>query len=641
VISCPIRVLYNQKAASTIAIPGQTVNVVFTLEQVPIVEIKSATKSDDLSTNVAIAFRSVPSNSMIGPLQFGYKFGTEVRRIDQPDPLPGHLLGAIDSKISFGRDMYLHQAVEEWWIVTGPNPDVTATWETTFNVLSPHDQQDFDGQEYSAFITVAAIQDGEDKPLTSDKVIGTIELPKTTSAQIWRNGNTVRFSQSLTKASTAQIDFSFGISGYDADVVFGTDAKMWLSVAGQPDVAIPITAKEFAFKLAVTAGKTVAISGEFPVTGDWVELNEYTGTLDGSTASAKMHITPIIKPSIGTYNKESGEVSLTLDILAPEEAKAFKSAIKYRLFESEAVPFQRIGDARAADAYFPKCTSDSVSFKLDEKQTKDGLDLNFIGATISGTLSSGQAAHRVECVHKLRTGPRSMDSIEWFGIEKALIPVATRADYKQTLRVNSAEPITSAAVLTKLLDQVVKALKDAFPAAADGFNGLVTKDFHYTASDIQYYDSYAAGFLVDLAGPFATPFNRGAELVLGFTPSGVDEAKFIAKAGTFYFETLKLTLESLSASAYSFDLVYLNGSDDAVYSANQAVSHGYGIACATTQQCALGYCNNNLCVGFEELTLAQQTALKRTYQDGDQDDSASALFTTVALIITMLVAVLA
>lgn len=195
---------------------------------------------------------------------------------------------------------------------------------------------------------------------------------------------------------------------------------------------------------------------------------------------------------------------------------------------------------------------------------------------------------------------------------------------------------------TTPLDHVIAELKKYDPTK---FDQLVVADFHYVDdTSIQRYSTgyFGHDFKFDT---FSEEYsNQGSRLQLAFTPTGADETYQPAK-GNLYGDDWEYILQDSATTAFSAPAVYLDGSVDATYTANQFVPHGFGVKCATTVQCSTGaYCNKGVCAQHSKLSIAQQAAIAE-HQGGpsdqggpdDQDDSganvSSALFTGSALLL--------
>jgi len=223
------------------------------------------------------------------------------------------------------------------------------------------------------------------------------------------------------------------------------------------------------------------------------------------------------------------------------------------------------------------------------------------------------------------------------GVTKDLLTAAdTVKDLRQKVTIKS-RAITDSATFTAVLGEVVAALK-AYDE--DNFGKLVVGDFHYT-NDLQTYSSGTLGFDFKF-DTFANEYStQGSTITLAFTATDQPAAPTPdvladAVSKTLYGTGWEISLLAGAAGpfeAFKDAAVYLDGSADATYLATQFVQHGFGVKCATTQQCAGGYCNKGVCTPLTQLTFAQQAAISEV--DGDSS-SSSALFTGLALLLAVI-----
>jgi len=650
-ISLKVRVSHLAVDEITLSLP-QPVNPVSTFQEqqaasvtvtiaasAPVVTVVSASANEDRSTNVELKFSGLLPNSVFGPVTFGYQFDDGVQSITSDPLFTAQFLASDFAPVVFGKDVRLLFAYPDFWIVTGAAPaDSTITLQYFDYELGELLRESERNKDYSVWAT---IKDSKKVPHTSSKVVGKVQANTRNIARIERDdAGQIRYSHSLVAANDKPT-WTFSLSGFNADDVFTSGATLEYYIGNDGSAKkLDFSAKKFEYELTdAKAGDLVSVGGVFITTGEFTQLTKFESAIDGRSASAQLVIRATISgEEIGSLT--DGVIDYTFQILRPYSFKgpfAYLTTVKHFLEQGH-------GDIRAAGEYTPTCTSpDGASVSVGDKLTEDGTDLSIRKLTIKGTIAAdNRTGHTIKCTQKVGTGPRSAKYVSLGQFySKDLFTVADSKTYKQKITIY-ADPITDSAAFNTLLDHAIAELKKSHPTK---FDQLVVADFHYVDdTSIQHYSTgyFGLDFKFDT---FSDEYsNQSSRLQLAFTPTGADETYQPAR-GNLYGDGWKYILQDSPTTAFSAPAVYLDGSVDATYTANQFVPHGFGVKCATTEQCSTGaYCNKGVCIQHSKLTFAQQAAIVE-HQSGsddeggpdDQDDSgangSSALFTGFALLL--------
>jgi len=248
------------------------------------------------------------------------------------------------------------------------------------------------GKDYFAW----AVIDGK-TPATADKdllKVSTVRTVEINQALIGRADGTIAYRQTV-QITADKPTWTFSISDYDADVVFGAGATLQYTI-GTTVKQLPLADKKFEYELTDAKAKDIVIvSGSFKVTDEFSKLTKFESKVDGKSASAQL-VTGcgVTKAEIGSL--KDGVIDYTLTVGGDKD---FKGEVSCEAWYQYALQ-QLVGDVRAAGEYTPSCEGTDASVSVRSKVTKDDADLNLRRLTIKATLADGSKTATVKCTQK-------------------------------------------------------------------------------------------------------------------------------------------------------------------------------------------------------------------------------------------------